>query len=238
MEDDIISALTHEVKEDVIERYLFERRLMEEQITYVKELADLALLLQDQLYRRFARIYELLVEPRFAEDFARLLKLKEPPFFSRFGKDPGFRKGLQLIKAAGLTQRGRYKRLIVESYRRLLSWNKQYSDAYDNLREECGAVNHNLKKFERNHDLLTIINFLKDMDVETLQRKHFLGDNFTPEEMATVENTLRFKPVRVDQYNLIPPPVLPAPEKIKDQLGTLTNRAYDASRQEMKALIR
>lgn len=238
MEDDIISALTHEVKEQVVREYLYERRLIEEQIKYVRELTEKTLHMQDQLYRRFARIYELLIESRFAVDFAVLLDMEEPPFFERFRKDPGFRKGLRFIKAVGLTERGRFRRLIAESYRRLLSWNQQYTDSYDNLKEECGAVNHNLKKFEQNHDLLTIINFLKDMDVETVQRKHFLGDNFTPEEMATVEKTLRFKPVSTQQGNLASPLMLPALDKISGELRALADRVYDACRQMLKTLVR
>jgi hypothetical protein len=238
MEDDIISALTHEVKEQVIEEYLYERRLIDEQTRYVGELIEQTLRLQDQLYRRFARIYELLVESRFVKEFARVLNLEEPPFFQRFAQDRGFRKGLRFIKAVGLTQRGRFRRLIAESYRRLLSWNQQYRDGYDNLKEECDAVNHNLKRFEQNYDLLTIINFFKDMDVEAIQRKHFLGDNFTPEEIASVEKTLRFKPVSTQQCDLMPPLVLPALDTISGELRALADRAYDACREKLKTIVR
>jgi len=238
MQDDIISALTHEVKEQVVEEYLYQRRLMEEQIRYVKELTEKALQLQDQLYRRFARIYELLVESRFVVQFALVLNLEEPPFFERFGQDPSFRKGLRFIKAVGLTKRGRFRKLVAESYRRLLSWNQQYRDGYDNLKEECHAVNHNLKEFEQNYDLLTIITFLKDMDVEAIQRKHFLGDNFAPQEMATVEETLRFKPVSMETCHLMASPTLPALEKINDELRALADRVYDACRDRLKNLVR
>ena len=39
MQDDIIAALTQEVKEEVVENYFHARRLIEEQINYVNELA-------------------------------------------------------------------------------------------------------------------------------------------------------------------------------------------------------
>ena len=39
MQDDIVSALTQEVKQEVLENYLYERGLIEEQINYVNELA-------------------------------------------------------------------------------------------------------------------------------------------------------------------------------------------------------
>ncbi|MCK4486653.1 MAG: hypothetical protein KAU38_07820, partial [Desulfobacterales bacterium] len=60
MQDDIISALTQEVKEEVIQNYFHERRLIEEQINYLNELAEHTSQLEGKLYRRFARIYEFL----------------------------------------------------------------------------------------------------------------------------------------------------------------------------------
>lgn len=238
MEDDFIAAIAHEVKEDLIEDYLHQRRLMEEQFRYVKELTEETRQLQDQLYKRFARIYELLVESRFVMEFVHFLGLSEPPFFQRYGEQTSFRKGLAFIKALGLTGRSRFRRLVVESYRRLLCWNDQYRDGYETLKEQCDAVNYNLKKFEQNYDLLTIINFLKDMDVEALQRKHFLGDNFTPDEMTTVEKTLRFRPVSVQQGNLIPPVTLPPLDTINSELRTLADRVYGACRDKLKVLVR
>jgi|LGVF01.1.fsa_nt_gb hypothetical protein len=238
MENDIVAALTHEVKEEVIENYLYERRLIEEQIKYVNELADHAAQLEEKLYRRFARIYEYLSEPEFVNQFVRLIGMKEALFEARFRKDPNFRKGLRFIKVHGLTYRAKFRKLIVESYNRLLNWNSDYKKAYENLKEESKAVNKNLKKFEQNYDLLTILNFLKTMDVEEIERKHFLGDGFTPGEMASVEATMRFKPIRMEQFKLIPTPDLPELNTIQKQLSALADHLYDQGSDRMKAFIR
>ena len=238
MENDIVAALTHEVKEEVIENYLYERRLIEEQIKYVNELADHAAQLEEKLYRRFARIYEYLSEPEFVNQFVQLIGMKEALFEARFRKDPNFRKGLRFIKVHGLTYRAKFRKLIVESYNRLLNWNSDYKKAYENLKEESKAVNKNLKKFEQNYDLLTILNFLKTMDVEEIERKHFLGDGFTPGEMASVEATMRFKPIRMEQFKLIPTPDLPELNTIQKQLSALADHLYDQCSDKMKAFIR
>ena len=238
MEDDFIAALTQEVKEEVIQNYLYERRLIEEQINYVNELAEHAAQLEEKLYRRFARIYEYFSEPEFVNQFAQLIGMKEALFEARFRKDPNFRKGLRFIKVHGLTYRAKFKKLFIESYRRLLNWKSDYKEAYENLAEESRAVNKNLKKFEQDYDLLTILNFLKNMDVEGIERKHFLGDGFTPEETASVEDALRFKPIRMERFNLIVPPHLPEPNTIQKELGALADRVYDRSSDRMKALIR
>jgi hypothetical protein len=238
MQDDIVSALTQEVKEEVIQNYLHERGLIEEQINYVKELAEHTAQLEGRLYRRFARIYEFLIEPEFINQFVRLLGIKGALFECRFREDRDFRNGLRFIKVHGMTRRTRFKKLLLESYRRLFTWNNQYKEAYENLREECKAVTHNLKKFESDHDLLTILNFLKDMDVDLIKKKHFLGNGFTPEETASIEATLRFKPVRIEQFKLIVPPDLPEPKIIERQLTALANCVYGQCAPRVRAVMR
>jgi hypothetical protein len=211
---------------------------MEGQIDYVKELAEHTAQLQEQLYKRFARMYDLLHEPMFLNEFVRVLKVEDAPFVDRFVKAPEYPKGVRFIKVHGLTDRGRFRKLLLESYRRLLVWNDQYKEAYEDLEQECRAVNENLKKFEKDHDLLTILNFLRDMDVERIQRKHFLGDNFTPKEMGSIETSLRFKPIRMEQFKLIPPPSLPKLNAIERQLNALADSVYGQRGDRVKMLIK
>jgi hypothetical protein len=238
MTDDFLSAMTQEVKEEVINNYLYERRLIEEQINYVKELAEHAIQIQGMLYKRFARMYDLLSKHEFIKNFVLKLGLKEVPFKKRVADDKGYRKDVRFIKIRGLTDRSKFKNLFLESYKRLYNWNNQHVEACKELIEECEATNRNLKKFEDNHDLLTILNFLKNMDVEEITKKHFMGDNFAPEEIASIEKTLRFKPVRIEQFNLLPTPSLPEFTDVKDQMTSLANSVYDRYSNKMKAFIR
>jgi len=238
MTDDLISAMTQEVKAEVINNYLYERRLIEEQIAYVKELADQAAQLQEMLFKRFARMYNLLPKPEFINEFVFLLGLKEIPFKERIADDFAYRKDVLFIKVRGLTDRLKFKKLFLESYTRLCTWNNKYLEAYRNLMDECKAVNHNLKKFEDNHDLLTILNFLKGMDLEEITKKHFMGDNFAPDEIASIDKTLRFKPVSIKQFNLIPPPGLPELTDVQNQIKSLANSVYDRCSNKMKTIIK
>jgi hypothetical protein len=238
MQDDIIGALTQEVKEEVIENYLYERRLIEEQLTHVNELAEHATELEEKFYKRLARIYEYLSVPECINRFVKLIGMKEALFEARWRKDPGFRKGLRFIRVHGLTNRAKFRKLFRESYRRLFARNEAYREAYEDLEHEIKAVNHNVTKFENAYDLLTILNFLKDMDVEFLEKKYFLSDNFTPEEMASVEKTLRLRPIRKTQFNLVPPPRLPEPHTIEKPLSVLADFVYSQCTGRIRALVR
>lgn len=238
MQDDIIGALTQEVKEEVIQNYLYERRLVDEQIDHVNELAAQTALLQDILYRRFARIYEFLSEKTFIDEFARVIGLNEAPFESRFRNDPDFRKGLRFIKVWGLTTKTKFARLLLEAYRRLVERHGAYKEAYENLEAECRAVNYNIKRFRNGFDLLLILNFLKDMDVDFIDKKHWLSDNFTPQEMSSVEANLSFKAFKMEQFKLLAPLDLPGPAAVRSKLKALADGVYSECASRIRSMMR
>ena len=238
MSDDLISALTQEVKAEVVNNYLYERRLIEEQNKYIKELADYVAQLQEMLCKRFARIYDLLLKPEFINEFMLLMGLKEIPFNERIADGLEYRKDVQFIKVRGLTDRSKFKKLLLESYRKLHYWNNQYVETYRNLLEECDAVNYNLKKFEDGYDLFTTLNFLKNMDIEKITKQHFMGDNFAPEEIASIEKTLRFKPVSIKKFNLLLPLNLPELTDVRKRIKSLADSVYDRYSNKIKTLIK
>ena len=237
MEDDIIGALTQEVKEEVVENYLYQRRLIEEQIKHVNELAEQTAELEKTGCEYLARIYDALSEPEFIDEFIKTLGLKDPHYWEWVGRDSRNRSRIGTIKIRGLTERARFKKLILESYRRLFEWTSQYKEAYMDLEEACKAVNHNLKKFENDYDLLTLLRFLKDMDFEFVEKKYWLSDNFTPDEMASIESNLSFKPMRMERFKLNPPPNLPKPAAIQRELNTLADCVYGQCADRIKKLI-
>ena len=237
MQDDIIGALTQEVKEEVVENYLYERRLIEEQIKHVHELAEQTAQLEQKCFRCLSGICRSLIKPEFIEEFTKALGLKGKPHWERPDSDSSEYVDLKSAKVRGLTQRARYKRLLLGAYRGFYTSTSQYKEAYEDLQEACKAVNHNLKKFESDYDLLTLLRFLKDMDFEFVEKKHWLSDNFTPEEMASIESTLSFKPLRMERFKLNPPPILPKPNTIQRELNALADCVYGQCSDRIKTLV-
>jgi hypothetical protein len=237
MQDDIIGALTQEIKEEVIERYLYDRRLIEEQIKYVNELAELVKRLNEECFSYFVSICDALAEPEFVAEFARAIELEEPPFRTQFNHNPDdFRRSCS-VKVRGLTPRAKFKKLLSEMYLEFYALNSKYKEAYEDFQEECNAVNHNLKQFQNNYDLLTILNFLRDMDADFVEKKRWLGDNFSPDEIASIEENLSFKPIRIERFKLDPPPLLPEPKTISRKLNTLADCVYGQCGERVKKLI-
>ena len=76
------------------------------------------------------------------------------------------------------------------------------------------------------------------MDVGEIVKKHFMGENFTPEELGAVEKSLHFKPVRIEQFNLIQALQLPDPDTVRKELGALANTVYTKCSDRTEDLIK
>lgn len=236
MEDDLISCLTRQVQEEVIENYLNERKLIDLQLEELNELGEKTYKRAVKTGKRFTRIGYLLVDDEFRKNWSNLVHLAEDSFWFRCLTEE-FKNDVRFIKVTALTHRGRFKKLFHEAYRRLLARVGEYRKAYEDFKKECDAVNLNIKKFHSNYDLLTILQFLKSMDVCGVERKKFLGENFSPEELMSVDEKLYFKPVKFEKWNLPQPPELPPHSLIERPLDELANRVYDRYGNRLRTLI-
>lgn len=238
MQDDFITSLTYEVREEVVERYFYERRLIELQISHVHELAQHARKLEQRLHLCFARLYELLIDDHHVTRFTRMTGLKMPLFKKRVAPGAPGHKNSFITRFKMLISRGRFKKLLLKEYQELCGSAERYKSAYENLREECKAVNYNMGKFEKNYDLMIIINFLNAMDPELVMKKYFLGANFTPEEIGAAGEGLAFKKIDLEQFQLTKPPEIPGLKTVHRPLASIARSIYTAHASEVRALLR
>ncbi|QCQ22060.1 hypothetical protein [Desulfoglaeba alkanexedens] len=237
MEDDLISCLTRQVKEEVLENYLTERRIIEIQTEDLEAKAAEVRRLADETGQRMARLGFLMLHPDMLGRCAELLRIPSPSFWRDCLEKQAFR-GVRFIRVSALTDKGKFRKLVLESYRRLFAWMNDYRKAYEDLEIECRAVNHNIKSFHQNFDLLTILNFLKNLDVCAVEQKHFLGENFTPEEMASVEQKLHFQKQTLTRFGLPEPLSLPRPAAVEESLSALARDVYRRYQSQVKRIVR
>jgi hypothetical protein len=237
MPDDFITSLTYEVKEEILERYFYERRLIELQIPPIYELAQQVQKLERKLMLRLARLYELMIDDHYATQFINMIGIKCFPF-KKWDNHRALTYKIPAIKLRGLTSKGKFKKLLLEEYHILCGSAEKYRSAYENLREECKAVNYNMEEFAKNYDLMVIINFLKAMDPELVMKKYFLGSNFTPEEIGTVGEGLAFKQICFEHFQLTEPPELPHPAMVRKPLVALAGNIYSTHTDRIKTLLR
>jgi hypothetical protein len=225
MEDDLICSLTRQVKEEVIENYLTERCIVGLQIEDIQKQADELKVMASKTGVRLSRLVYLMIHPDMTQKLLSLLRIPRESAWISFAERE-FNRGARFIRVRAFTDRGRFKKLVSEAYKRFYQWMADYQKAYVNLMEECKAVNTNISKFQKNFDLLTILNFLKSMDTSELERKQYLGENFTADEMASIDQKLYLPPILFERFDFPEPLALPRPEAIENAMADLAGEVY------------
>ncbi|MDY0040310.1 MAG: hypothetical protein RBS57_08350 [Desulforhabdus sp.] len=236
MEDDLISSLTYQVKEEVVENYLTERRLLELQTEDLASQAESMKFSALRTGRRLSRLGYLVIHSDMQEKLMQLLKIPEQCYW-RECLSQQFSRGVRFIRVKAFTDKAKFRKLFLESYTRFYKHMESYQKAYDNLKAECQAVNQNIKHFHKNFDLLTMINFLKSLDTVTLERKVFLGENFTPQELASIDEKLHLHPVSFAKLDVPAPLELPQPELIEEPLSELAVNIYRKFQTDVKRIM-
>jgi hypothetical protein len=225
MEDDLISSLTRQIREDVLENYLTERRLVFLQIEDVEKQAEAARDRAVRAGRRLNRMAYLMVQPEMVGKLYDLLKVPQPSFWSGFS-ERRFSRRIRFIRVRALTDKTKFRKLLIEAYSRLCQWMEKYRETYEELNGQCRAVNSNIKKFGENFDLLTIMSFLKSLDRDTLERQQFLGGNFSADELSSVDQKLYVGPIKFEDFRIPGPLALPKLDLIEPSLSELAHEVY------------
>lgn len=237
MDEDLISGLTRQVKQEVIENYLLERRLIELQIEHLDSLAGLAMKEAQSVGLRLARLSNLMIEPEMRHRLDMILGVKLCDFWASC-LEVNFAGRVRFIWARALTKNSKYRKVVLESYSRLHSRMSEYGKKYAQLVEECSAVNTNIETFRRNFDLLSIINFLKGLDTVGIERRQILGENFTAQETASVEQNLYIGSVSVEKFEVPVPLHLPPPDSIRGKLCMLADEIFMRYPEKVKKILR
>jgi hypothetical protein len=237
MEDDIISSLTREVKEEVIENYLTERRIVDLQVDDFRARVEEVRGHADRTGLRLTRMGHLMLHEEMIARLKRILGIAGQPFWEQH-LERKFGRGVRFIRVTALRERVRFRKLVVEAYHRLVQWMENYRKVYEDLAIECRAVNLNIDAFQKKFDLLTLLGFLRSLDSSLLERKQFLGDNFTPEELASIDQKLYIAPIDFAKLQLPEPIAFPKPDAVEEQLAALAHDVFSKYQSEARVLLR
>jgi len=236
MEDDLVTSLTRQVKTEVIENYLFERRLIELQIEHLNTLAS-----QVQQEARFvgfrlARISSLMIDPGLKNRLHKLLGVEAGQFWVSC-LNLKYKRRVRLIGVSALTKKAKFRKVLLESNSRLYDRMKHYKSQYEDLAAECSAVNSNIVSFQKNFDLLAMLNFLRNLDTRGIEIKKILGENFTAKEMAELDKNLYIGTVSMGKLEVPAPLDLPEPGSIRGDLCNLAEEVYQRHSEAVKKIL-
>jgi len=237
MEEDLILSLTRQVKEEVVGNYLLERRIIELQIEHLNTLAAETRRQASSTGLRLARLSSLMIEPEMRRRLVEMLGMRACSFWVAC-LDRKFKGRVRLISARALTQKAKFRKVLLESYSRLHHYMKQYKERYEDVENERSAVNSNIDSFHKNFDLLSILNFLRNLDVLGIERKKILGDNFTAKEMVEMEKNLYIGPVAMEALNVPSPLDLPESGSFRRELNNLAEEIFSRYHKGVKKILR
>jgi hypothetical protein len=237
MEDDLVTSLTKQVKDEVIENYLLERRIIELQIENLNRQAEETRRQAWDVGRRLARLSFLMIHADMQNRLKEILGMGTGYFWTAC-LNASFKRHVKLIRIRGLTQRRKFRKLVLESFARLYFCMTQYKMRYDDLANERTAVNCNIETFHRNFDLLTLLNFIRSLDMQGIEKKKILGDNFTAKEITELDKNLYISPISMEKLNAPAPIALPDPDAIREELIKLSDEIFQRYETEVKKIVR
>lgn len=206
-DEQYIQALQQAVKQEIIQNYFRERRIVEEEILLVTEAAS-AWLGGVSLWERHRALLGRALGGQAAWE----------EFFAIAGVDPPSPRGVSqaapavgLARIRGLTRAGRYAGLIKGLYQGLAAEAEALEEERHKALKLMEEVNRDILAFEANHDLMMLSSYLRSLDPVELQRRKILGVNFTAQEKLLSAEALSFKPLKAAKMGLDQPGPRPRP---------------------------
>ncbi|MBA2847664.1 hypothetical protein G4V39_07530 [Thermosulfuriphilus ammonigenes] len=240
MENDIVESLTTQVKKEIAERYFGYRRMIEEDITTLKEEARrLERMIYEKIAPDLCRIYIMLKDRSLIEKFAHLIGLSEPIFYDDYlTQSKTIRRRLfRDLKVWGLTSHGRFRKLLQEIYQRLRRNVSHYRTDLAELKRHEALVNEEIRHFGENFSLSEILSFLGELD------RLNTGTSLV-EEMSEVgareklERSLAIPPLKPPSQELPDIPELPPLTQIRGELKRLADEAWPLhNRETIEAIV-
>lgn len=197
-DEQYIQALQQSVKQEIIQNYFRERRIIEEEVLLVTEAASAY---HGGLYawdKAKAILGKALLTPGGRARFFELAGLAPPSPWSLDRAAPAV--GLRPLR--GLTRGKRYLNLIGGLYQGLWDQAQELEAERQKALQLLEEVNGDIRAFEAGHDLMMLAAYLRSLDPAELQRRKILGVNFTPTETTLSAEALCFKTLGVAQMGL------------------------------------
>ena len=204
-DDDLIAGLQAQVRREVVERYVRERLILEEEINLVLEDASAWHGGMAAWERQRRQLASALLTPEAGRKFFKAANL---------GKYDGpARRKHRFKRPRALTRCGAYLRLVKHLYRDLWQQGGVLADERQRILQLMEEVNRDIRHFEASHDMMALSAYLRSLDPNELKRRKFLGVNFTAKEMALSAEALSFKPIANGRLDLERAELAPAPPK-------------------------
>jgi hypothetical protein len=217
--DKALEALRVQIKKEIIDNYFAERCHLEEDLQALMEKAAAYRQEYAHLSGLFAAFYAALGQEAAIDRVMQFLSLADWPLYEEFRQLPPAARERLLKKYSGrgFTAWGRYFHRILDIYRDLTAACQGLREPYDQVLAHLRLHNEDVQKFNQSFDFGLIAAQVEAMDGggEPICGGLLCGER---EELST---RMRFKPKKLTEAELPPPPVLPPVAAVKEQFKAI-----------------
>jgi hypothetical protein len=235
--EDIDRVLAAEIKKDLAERYFGMRRIIEEDSTaYRNDIIASMIELESEVGVDLIRIYILLGDEDLIARFQDLTRIPHDIFNDPYVyRSPAIQKQLlnnQRIR--GISQRRRFKNLILDLYQQLFEAIGSYRTKFAELTEQHDTIVEEINLFYRKNDFAGIMGFFRSLEggdgtllnaEQPLSRRH-----------ESMEGKMRL-PIPDAVHEILPElPAIPPLREIQRQLVRLAQEAHTRQPHRIKEI--
>ena len=227
-DDDLILAMQTSVKKEVVEHYLGERRIIQEEMQLVFEAACAFHGGLQNWEAQLDRLAGALLEEPGAREFFELAGLSPPDAI------PDMAGAFEPPRA--LTARKRYLRLAEGLYQRIWDQHLELVQERERVLGLLAEVNRDIAVFEADYDLLAISAYLRSLDQSLLMKRRIMGYNFSSSELALSAEALSFRPISPARLEQGQPPGTNPHEKTLPNARGLLKRIFARNKKKAARL--
>ena len=217
-----------ELKKEIAERYFGFRKMIEEdKLDLMQKMKYQISILEKRISFELIRLYILLKDDELIQLFMELTGWEERLFYEPYITESETirKKVFKGIKVRGLTQGGRFKNLVFDTYERLVEHVEHYRGDFEEIGTIRETINEEIKLFYRKNDIGNIMGFLRSMD-SIDSNEDTMGITPAIGSPGTLENKMRIQePPPIDPELITIPPLIPLPNISKD-FKRLVDKAF------------
>jgi hypothetical protein len=227
MRPSVEDILAFEIKKELADRYFGFRKMIEEdKLELDEKIKRQTTILEKRIGFELIRLYILLKDEDLIQRFMELVGWEEKLFYDQYITESATirKRVFKGIKIRGLTRRGRFNNLVIDTYERLIEHVDRYREQLEDLLTTHATINEVIILFYKKNDIGSIMDFFRSMESTNENGSMWAKPHDSSAE--TFRQKMKIDPPPpIDKELTSVPPLVPV-SNIRKELKKLIDQAF------------